>query len=430
MKIRVLSCISALCVLGMFSSCKSDNDPVPGGSLPAKTYTSADGLEITVDGETAYGQAVTYTPGVDATATITITGEGLDLSSIIGGATTTKATPAPGLLVPTASIIPGSVKVDIPVTLEGDENNATFAGSYATDYCTFSYSGKVSAEGLTFDVADVKLKNTSLAGTYDLKPNDGVYYNIFRMEWYSDEKVQVELAPGFAFPMEMKGMLAIMLGGYELVPVNGEKMKVFDALNAVLKSVTLGEDGSVTAVYCDTAVDGLPEKTSVKGLAQYVVTSDHEIRLILNPYAIMAATPASKADEGGEEELDPSVLLEKLLPIAENLLPRLMPLMSEGIPVCYGPALVPDPEDDSKMAASTDPNFVSFYLDTDFVLPYLKEVAPLLNDDEVVDFIIKAASQDPEMGSMAGMLPPILKSMPAVINTTTQLELGLNLERR
>lgn len=34
------------------------------------------------------------------------------------------------------------------------------------------------------------------------------------------------------------------------------------------------------------------------------------------------------------------------------------------------------------------------------------------------------------MGSMAGMLPPILKSLPDVINTTSKVELGLNLQKR
>lgn len=198
----------------------------------------------------------------------------------------------------------------------------------------------------------------------------------------------------------------------------------------MIKSVTLGNDGSVIAEYGDTSVAGLPVKTSAKGLAQYVVTSDNQMRLILNPYAIIAASAGDNSRAEGEGEIDPSVLLEKLLPVAENLLPKLIPLLSQGIPVSYGPALVPDEEDDSEMVPSDDPNFVSFYLDTNTLLPILKDIAPLLGDDDVVNFIVQAASQDPEMGSMAGMLPPILKSLPDVINTTSKVELGLNLQKR
>ena len=132
----------------------------------------------------------------------------------------------------------------------------------------------------------------------------------------------------------------------------------------------------------------------------------------------------------GDAEIDPSVLLEKLLPVAENLLPKLIPLLSQGFPVNYGPALVPDEVEDDLMVPSTDPNFVSFYLDTNTLLPILKDIAPLLGDDDVVNFIVQAASQDPDMGFMASMLPPILKSLPDVINTTSKVELGLNLQKR
>lgn len=433
MKISKFMCISALCAMSLFTACSSDDDPVPGSSIPAKTYTMGNGLEITVDGATAYGQAVTFTPGQGNAATVTIAGQSLDLSSIIGGAmTASKADSPSGLTVPTASVIPGSVKVDIPVTLEGGKDNATFAGSYTADYCTFSYSGEVSAESMTLDIKDVTLLNTTLAGTYDLKSFDDKYYNICRMEWDSEKGALVELWPGAQMEFPMKAMMAMILGGYDLVEVDGQKMKVFEALEAVLKSVTLGTDGSVTAVYGDTKAAGLPDVTSAKGLVQYVVTSDNQMRLILNPYAIIAASTASKADadEPEQSELDPSVLLPKLMPVAEKLLPRLIPLMSQGIPVCYGPALVSDEDDSDKMVASSDPNFVSFYLDTDFLLPILKDVAPLLEDEDVINFIVAAASKDPEMGSMAGMLPTILKSLPDVIDTTSKIELGLDLQRR
>lgn len=429
MKNPILLCLSALCAMSMFTACGNDEDPkVPGEALPEKTYTVANGLNITVDGEEAYGQAVTFTPGNGGSATITIAGQGLDLSSLIGGIMRSDNTP--GMLLPTASVIPGSVQVTVPVVLEGDSDNVTFSGNYETEYCSFAYAGMMTADAMALDVKNVVLKNTTLAGTYDMNDFDDLYYNVCRMEWYSENNVQAELYPGTVIPLPMKAMLMFMLGGYELVEVDGEKMNVLNALNAVIKSVTLGNDGSVIAEYGDTGVAGLPVKTSAKGLAQYVVTSDNQMRLILNPYAIIAASAGDNSRAEGEGEIDPSVLLEKLLPVAENLLPKLIPLLSQGIPVSYGPALVQDEEDDSEMVPSDDPNFVSFYLDTNTLLPILKDIAPLLGDDDVVNFIVQAASQDPDMGFMAGMLPPILKSLPDVINTTSKIELGLNLQKR
>lgn len=121
MKNPILLCLSALCAMSMFTACGNDEDPkVPGEALPEKTYTVANGLNITVDGEEAYGQAVTFTPGNGGSATITIAGQGLDLSSLIGGIMRSDNTP--GMLLPTASVIPGSVQVTVPVVLEGDSN--------------------------------------------------------------------------------------------------------------------------------------------------------------------------------------------------------------------------------------------------------------------------------------------------------------------
>ncbi len=423
--------MSALCALSLFTACRDDDDPkVPGEALPEKTYTVANGLNITVDGENAYGQAVTFTPGTGNNATITLAGEGLDLSSLIGGIMMADNSAAPGLMLPTASVIPGSVEVKFPVALNGDSDNVTFSGNYEAEYCSFDYEGKVTADAMALDVKNIVLKNTTLAGTYDLKDNDEKYFNVCRIEWDSESKLMVDMGFGVPIPFEMKAMLAVMLGGYELVEIEGEKVNVFNALNAVLKSVTLGNDGSVVAEYGDTEVEGLPVKKSAKGLAQYVVTSDNQMRLILNPYAIIAASADAENRAEGDAEIDPSVLLEKLLPVAENLLPKLIPLLSQGFPVNYGPALVPDEVEDDLMVPSTDPNFVSFYLDTNTLLPILKDIAPLLGDDDVVNFIVQAASQDPDMGFMASMLPPILKSLPDVINTTSKVELGLNLQKR
>lgn len=419
----LMAVVGAMC---LFTACSDDDDYVqmPGDGLEAKTYTMADGLTVTLNGDVAYGQTVTFTPGQNGNATITIKGSDLNVGELIGGMMS-KADNPTGFSIPTASMIPGSVQVEIPVQLTLDNEGVnTFSGNATTDYCTFNYAGKVTPESLTMAVTDLKLKNTSLAGKYDMPEFDDTYFNISRLEWESENSVKVELFPGFPMDFPVKTMLVMTFAGYELVNVDGESMTVFDALTTVLKSVTLGEDGSVTAVYADTKVPGLPEKTAPKGLAQYVVTSDNQIRLYLNPSAIIASS-ASKAGEGDASSSDLTNLLPKLLPVVENVLPKVTPLFSQGIPVCYGPALI-DEEADNVMVPTTDPNFVSFYLDNNLLLPILKDVSPLLKDKEVIDFIVGAASSDPTMGEMAVMLPGILGSIPDVIDTTSKIELGLN----
>lgn len=423
----LMAVVGALC---LFTACSDDDDQVmPGDGLEAKVYTTGDGLTITLNGDAAFGQTVTFTPGQNGNATLTLKGAELNIGELIGGAMTAADNAPAGFSIPTASMIPGSVQVDIPVQLAFDKDGVnTFSGTTSTDYCTFAYAGKVTSSELTLNVTDLKLKNSSLAGTYDVPEFDDKYYNLARMEWDSPKNVSVELFPGYAMELPLKTMLVMTFAGYELVEVDGQGMNLFDALTAVLKSVSLGEDGSVTAVYGDTKKAGLPETTSPKGLAQYVVTSNNQIRLYLNPSAIIAAS-ASKAGEDDEASDELATLLPKLLPVLENLLPRLTPLLAEGVPVCYGPALE-DPDGYGNMVPSSDPKSVSFYVDDKLLLPILKEVAPLLKDEDVLNFIVKAASSDPTMGEMAGMLPGILTSLPDVIETTTKIELGLNFKKQ
>lgn len=431
-KAKLVTIMAVIGGMSLFTACSDDDDYVqmPGDGLTAKTYTMADGLDVTLNGDVAYGQTVTFVPGQNGNATITIKGADLNINDLMGGASAA-AHAQVGLTFPTASLIPGSTTLEIPVQLSLDNGVNTFSGTSATEYCTFNYTGSVTPESLSLDITGLKLKNTSLAGTYDLPEMDDKYYNITRLEWDSEEQASVELSPGFAIKLPMKALFVMMFYGYDLVEIDGEKMKVFDALCKVLKSVTFGEDGSVTAVYADTKTPGLPEIVSPKGLAQYVVTSDNQIRLILNPSAIIAASASKAADDSaeGSGNDDLASLMPKLLPVIENVLPKIMPMLSQGIPVNYGPALL-DEDGDNVTTPSDNPNYKSFYLDTNTLLPLLKDISPLLKDDEVIAVISNLASQDPAMGGMASMLPGLLKSLYGVIDTTSKVEIGLNLMKR
>ena len=138
----------------MFTACSNDDDPaMPGASIPAKTYTAADGLTLKLDGTEAVGQIVSFTPSNDGKATLSIKGAPLDISSIIGGMMGgSKADQTPNLTLPTSSVIPGSAEVTIPVELTGDASSCSFAGSTETTYCTFAYEGKVSEGALDLNL--------------------------------------------------------------------------------------------------------------------------------------------------------------------------------------------------------------------------------------------------------------------------------------
>ena len=161
------------------TSCGGEDDPViPGSNLEEKTYSSTEGLKLTFNGETMIGKTVTFTPKSDNTATITLEGEKMDLNSLIGGTKSEQEIPS-GLLIPTAGVIPGSPKLDIPITLIGDAQDCTFEGTSETEYCNFKYSGSINADNLKLNLTDVELKDQSNASKWNLTilKSDGFDYS-------------------------------------------------------------------------------------------------------------------------------------------------------------------------------------------------------------------------------------------------------------
>lgn len=412
MKKHFAFALAVIGTAGLFTSCSDNNDPeIPGGNLEAKTYASTSDLTLNVDGTAATGQTVSFSPAADGTATLTLKGEALDISSLIPDMTARATVPA--VTFPTSCVIPGSAEASFTVTLSGSADKPTFAGSSETEYCTFAYDGEVSNETMTLNLTDIKLKNTSLAGTYETHAFNDNLFNVLRAYWVSDNKVEV-----FGAGMDINAIINMAFAMTNL-QFGETTMPIPAILPEVLKSVTFGTDGSITAKYTDTEVEGMPVKESPKGLARYVVKDDHTLLLFLDPQAIIgnAMSIASKS-----RALDISALIE-------GLMTNIVPMLANGVPVNYGARISTlDLEGDTYTPVyDTDQNAVSFYLGTETLLPILKTVAPVFADDEIINAIVEAASKDPNMGMMAGLLPGILKSIPAVIETTSKIELGINL---
>ncbi len=415
--------------MGLATSCKSDDPVTPGEQLEEKTYSTSDDLSIILDGTAVTGQTVTFTPSADGKGTITIAGVMLDLNDLIGSIPTKAVMPG----IPTPSMIPGSSSVSIPVELSGDANNCTFSGNGESTYCTFSYDGTLTADKLSLSISELKLKNTSIAGTYaapeniyitDSRGDQQVALNkVMRIIWEADSTIEV--APGWSLPV--KTILPLTMMMVTLPDADGNKQQLPTLLNEVLKEVTFGEDGSVTAKYADTKQEGWPAVTSPKGFAQYVVKEDGTLLLFLNPQSIIAS--ALPGLNGSTKAIDPSA-------IVEGLLTTVVPMISNGIPVRYGKCLALDEEgqiiynEDGAPTFDTDSSNVSFYLDNETLLPILKLAAPIISDDDIINSIVEIAQKDPIMGSMAESLPGILKSLPGVIDTTTDIQLGLNLVKK
>ena len=279
---------AVICSVALFTSCSDDDDEKMVNPVPQTTFTGENGLQLTYNGAPMPGKKVTFTP--DATnaqkATLRLEGE-FDLNGILGKAKSAAA--REDVSMPTApGVLPGSPVVTLPVDLTINGDQCSFAGTSETDYCTFSYKGEVSAGAMELALSEVKLKNAKLAGmTWKLKPyNQEVEeQDPVRLVWESEKGIP--LFGSFEMPVESVLKIALRM---PLIAVGAEnKVSATDMLGTVLKDVTFMEDGNIVATYKDAANGGTEWTKSPVNLAQYVVENDNQIKVFLNPAAIIAA---------------------------------------------------------------------------------------------------------------------------------------------
>lgn len=386
---------AVICSVTLFTSCSDDDDEKMVNPVPQTTFTGENGLQLTYNGAPMPGKKVTFTP--DATnaqkATLRLEGE-FDLNGILGKAKSAAA--REDVSMPTApGVLPGSPVVTLPVDLTINGDQCSFAGTSETDYCTFSYKGEVSAGAMELDLSEVKLKNAKLAGmTWKLEPYDETNPNEtdpIYLVWEAEKKVL-----GFIMPIESVLKIALRM---DLIAAGADnKISATDMLGTVLQDVTFMEDGNIVATYKDAANGGTEWTKSPVNLAQYVVENDNQMKVFLNPAAIIAAV------NNAGRAVDVQAVIQQAIQM-------LYPMLVNGVPVAFG---------------QTD-DALSVYLNTELLLPLLKTlVVPLLSDEEVVAMLVELMKKDPDFGEMAGLAEPTLKAFPEIIESTTKVEIGLN----
>lgn len=392
---------AVICTIGLFTSCSDDDEKVVN-PIPQTTFNSENGLQLTYNGAPLLGKKVTFTPdATEATkATLRLEGE-FDLAGILKGQRSNMTSPTgPG-------VFPGSPVTTLSVDLSINGNQCTFSGVSETEYCTFSYAGKVTAGTMDLSFTDVTLKNTALAGTV-WKPtplanteDGGMDEPIHHFVWKSGTKAAIEIF-GHPSEIEINDLLLLALRFPLFDDGSGDRVSVEQMLCSVLKDVTLGADGNIVATYMDAANGGTEWVTSPSNMAQYVVTGDNQLLLFLNPQAIMANV----------DNVEKSVRTVDVGAILQQAIAELYPMLINGVPLTY----------------TKEGNRMKVFLGTDLLLPLMKNiVAPLFEDEEFLNMVIEAMKSDPQFGGMAGMMVPTLKLLPEIIKNTTQLEIGLDL---
>lgn len=352
---------AVICTIGLFTSCSDDDEKVVN-PIPQTTFNSENGLQLTYNGAPLLGKKVTFTPdATEATkATLRLEGE-FDLTGILKGQRSNMTSPTgPG-------VFPGSPVTTLSVDLSINGNQCTFSGVSETEYCTFSYAGKVTAGTMDLSFTDVTLKNTALAGTV-WKPTplanteDGGMDEPIHFVWKSGTKAAIEIF--HPSEIEINDLLLLALRFPLFDDGSGDRVSVEQMLCSVLKDVTLGADGNIVATYMDAANGGTEWVTSPSNMAQYVVTGDNQLLLFLNPQAIMANV----------DNVEKSVRTVDVGAILQQAIAELYPMLINGVPLTY----------------TKEGNRMKVFLGTDLLLPLMKNiVAPLFEDEEFLKWLLK-----------------------------------------
>lgn len=403
MKKFIYSLALLLGATATLSSCSDDDDKKGAAvAVPETTFTAANGLQVTYSGEPVLGKTVIFTPSKETNqATLKITSV-LNLNDFSGSLPAALQTN-----VPCFGLIPGEGETTLNVTLTEDKANPgtyTLSGNGASPLCEYKYSGSVSTESLVLNITDARLNITNICGTWNLAPMeyDDMYElvsNPTHVVWQSSAKFDM-----MGFELEPEGILQILFV-MPMIEMNGQDVDLATALTAVLKSVDFREDGNIVANYLNVENPTAGYTFSPMNLAMYAPTSQNTMQVYLNPQAIIAAAAADKTRAEGAIDINN---------ILGNVMAQVVPMFKDGVPMHY------DLQGDN----------LTVYLGSDVLLPLLKEnVLPLLKDQNLIDTLVGMIAQNPDMAAMAEMLPSLLQSAGAVIEGTTEMQIGLNFKK-
>lgn len=370
---------------GVLTSCSNDDDSsVVSPITQTKTYADASGLTLTYSGAPMLGKQVVFTPDANDITKATLT---------LSGAQTTSPLSDNASGLATAGVIPGEVSTTIDVDLTIKNDTVTFAGEENRGGYTLKYQGSATDASLNLAL-NVTFVETAWTNTsWQLLPPG----NLFSGDPMQPIHIVWDAEP-FDFmgsPNEIQSLITLVISMTQIEGNTIPKM-----LCEVLKKVTFLSDGNVQAEYKDS-LNATECKTSPLNLATYTVPEPNKIRLFLNP-AQIAATASGKSRAG-------------MTDVLSQLMAAVTPMLSEGILI----TLEKDEE-----------GVLKAYLDTETLLPILKIVAPLFEDEAAVEQILSMLKA--QAGEMAGMvdvfLKPILVAMPQIIGSTETIQIGIKMQ--
>lgn len=369
---------AVICSVALFASCSDDDNEIVC-PIEGTTFTDQSGLQLTYSGAPMLGKVVQFEPQGDK-AVLTLVGATLDYGDL-------QRANMPIPAIATAGVVPGEQTTVLNVDLVINGDNVSFEGTDEKDGRVLRYKGTATKSGMQLDL-NVTLPENELAGTsWNLAPTVLMGTSPIHIVWDADE------FPFNGGKWDIESALKLTLG---MAPIK-DQMTVPQLLFGVLNKVTFLADGNIQAEYKDN-LDDAGWKTSPLNLATYTVKNG-KLYVYLNAVQIAAVAGKSRA-------MDMSFI--------SGLVNYLMPMLADGVPLSY---------------STDEKGQLVVYLGKDVLLPLLKQVAPLFEDEATIDELVGLLKAN--AGDMAGLvetfLKPVLVAFPNIIATTTDIQIGLTL---
>lgn len=411
---RLFPVLTPLIGLSLLLGACGKDEKTPG-TLTEKTYFGMTELAVTYDGSGMSGKRAVLKPGANATASITFDGA-FDLSTL---SDKLKGMPA----ISTAGVLPGSPQLALDVSLKAGDGNWTFAGKGETDYATYSYTGTVTPDLMTFNLADVRLKNQTLAGgVWAPEKGDGNVLSsdqVFHIVWELGKPIQI---PGLDIGLQE---LLRALVNYPFIPVYHDtaSMSLAQVLLNGLRTLAFTSDGNLVATYLQTANGASTFTQAPLTMMQYVALSDSKLLLFVNPTDILSLVLLNNTNR------DPN--------IPEN--PWTAPARTQGdtssVPTLDVATIIASLNQAAKLVAAGIPmdcphtaTNMELYIGTETLLPLMQNVLlPVLNDPQVQQMILEYVKNNPTLAANADKIQLALSMIELVIEQTTKIEFGINL---
>lgn len=357
-------------------------------------------------------------------------------------------------MLPGPGVIPGSPKLSIPVTLTPDGDRYTFSGSGSTDFCSYSYTGTLSSDGISFNVTDATLKNLAIAGKA-LAPAPLTHGTLpttftstpFHLQW------DVDPIPGL--DIDLTGALTDLVTA-PLIPVYQATAytSLSQMLESGLKSLAFLPSGNVVVRYMNSSQGSMQLFTAPGVALQYVVTkeatpsSPGSLLLYPNPLSWagiwLTNHPTGPTDDpffphkahssadsraisishsdinytrAQGDSVSSDALKQQIATILKGtllqMMPKLAPMLATGIPMEY--------------SFSTD-GTVAVYIDTEQSVQLLTLFLQGLSQaDPQIKSLLAQMQADPALATLLPQIQALLQAAPTILDRTTRCEIGLRL---